>query len=149
MKVFTTIAPGHIGGPAAEKVRDSGHQVLGMVKSEAKTRLLKERRTNQSSARWMTCGSSRMPCVRSMPWRTSSDLPGTVVALSHQKWRIVGWRGNPPYIRGAVTPVSGAWSGRDRPLLPAPGDQKTPMEDTVGAIANPGEGREGPPPRTV
>jgi uncharacterized protein YbjT (DUF2867 family) len=43
MKVFVTGASGYIGGSVAEKLRDTGHQVLGLVRSEEKARLLKER----------------------------------------------------------------------------------------------------------
>jgi nucleoside-diphosphate-sugar epimerase len=43
MKIFVTGASGYIGGSIAEKLRDSDHQVLGLVTSEEKARLLKER----------------------------------------------------------------------------------------------------------
>jgi nucleoside-diphosphate-sugar epimerase len=40
MKIFVTGASGYIGGSIAEKLRDSDHQVLGLVTSEEKARLL-------------------------------------------------------------------------------------------------------------
>ena len=43
MKIFVTGASGYIGGSIAEKLRDSDHQVLGLVTSEEKARLLKKR----------------------------------------------------------------------------------------------------------
>ncbi len=43
MKVFLTGASGYIGGSVAERLRDSGHEVLGLVRSEEKARLLKGR----------------------------------------------------------------------------------------------------------
>jgi nucleoside-diphosphate-sugar epimerase len=43
MRVFVTGASGYIGGSVAERLRDSGHEVLGLVRSEEKGRLLKER----------------------------------------------------------------------------------------------------------
>lgn len=44
MKVFVTGASGYIGGSVAEKLRETWHQVLGLVRSEENARLLKERR---------------------------------------------------------------------------------------------------------
>jgi nucleoside-diphosphate-sugar epimerase len=43
LKVFVTGASGYIGGSVAEKLRNSDHQVLGLVRSEGKARLLMER----------------------------------------------------------------------------------------------------------
>ena len=43
MKVFVTGATGYIGGSVAERLVGSGHEVLGLVRSEEKARLLKER----------------------------------------------------------------------------------------------------------
>jgi nucleoside-diphosphate-sugar epimerase len=43
MIFFVTGASGYIGGSVAERLRDSGHEVLGLVRSEEKARLLKER----------------------------------------------------------------------------------------------------------
>jgi nucleoside-diphosphate-sugar epimerase len=42
MRFFVTGASGYIGGSVAEKLRDSGHEVLGLVRSEEKARLLKK-----------------------------------------------------------------------------------------------------------
>jgi nucleoside-diphosphate-sugar epimerase len=43
MKLFVTGASGYIGGSVAEKLRGAGHEVLGLVRSEEKARLVKER----------------------------------------------------------------------------------------------------------
>ncbi len=43
MRFFVTGATGYIGGSVAEKLRDSGHEVLGLVRSVKKARLLKKR----------------------------------------------------------------------------------------------------------
>jgi nucleoside-diphosphate-sugar epimerase len=43
MRYFVTGASGYIGGSVAERLRDSGHEVLGLVRSEEKARLLKKR----------------------------------------------------------------------------------------------------------
>jgi nucleoside-diphosphate-sugar epimerase len=43
MKAFVTGASGYIGGSVAERLRDSGHEVFGLVRSEEKARLLQER----------------------------------------------------------------------------------------------------------
>jgi len=43
MKFFVTGASGYIGGSVAQKLRDSGHEVLGLVRTEEKSRLLNER----------------------------------------------------------------------------------------------------------
>jgi nucleoside-diphosphate-sugar epimerase len=43
MKLFVTGASGYIGGSVASKLRDAGHEVLGLVRSEEKARLVKER----------------------------------------------------------------------------------------------------------
>ncbi len=43
MRFFVTGASGYIGGSVAQKLRDAGHEVLGLVRSEEKARLLKER----------------------------------------------------------------------------------------------------------
>ena len=43
MKLFVTGASGYIGGSVAEKLRAAGHEVLGLVRSEEKARLVKER----------------------------------------------------------------------------------------------------------
>src|SRR5262245_42882393 len=43
MKFFITGASGYIGGSVASKLRDLGHEVLGLVRSQEKARLLKER----------------------------------------------------------------------------------------------------------
>jgi uncharacterized protein YbjT (DUF2867 family) len=43
MKVLVTGASGYIGGSVAEKVRDLGHQVLGLTRSEEKARQLQAR----------------------------------------------------------------------------------------------------------
>jgi nucleoside-diphosphate-sugar epimerase len=43
MKLFVTGASGYIGGSVAEKLRGSGHEVLGLVRSEEKARLVKDR----------------------------------------------------------------------------------------------------------
>jgi len=43
MKVFVTGATGYIGGSVAERLVNSGHEVLGLVRSEEKARFLKGR----------------------------------------------------------------------------------------------------------
>lgn len=43
MRFFVTGTSGYIGGSVAEKLRDSGHEVLGLVRSEEKARLLEAR----------------------------------------------------------------------------------------------------------
>jgi nucleoside-diphosphate-sugar epimerase len=43
MRFFVTGASGYIGGSVAQKLRETGHEVLGLVRSEEKARLLKER----------------------------------------------------------------------------------------------------------
>jgi nucleoside-diphosphate-sugar epimerase len=43
MKVFVTGASGYIGGSVAERLRDSGHQIWGLTRSQEKARLLQER----------------------------------------------------------------------------------------------------------
>src|SRR5215813_15264812 len=43
MRFFVTGASGYIGGSVAQKLQDAGHEVLGLVRSEEKARLLKER----------------------------------------------------------------------------------------------------------
>jgi uncharacterized protein YbjT (DUF2867 family) len=43
MKLFVTGASGYIGGSVASKLRDAGHEVLGLVRSDEKARLVKER----------------------------------------------------------------------------------------------------------
>jgi nucleoside-diphosphate-sugar epimerase len=43
MKFFVTGASGYIGGSVARRLLDAGHQVAGLVRSEEKARLLKER----------------------------------------------------------------------------------------------------------
>jgi nucleoside-diphosphate-sugar epimerase len=43
MKFFITGASGYIGGSVASRLRDAGHEVLGLVRSEEKARLVKER----------------------------------------------------------------------------------------------------------
>jgi uncharacterized protein YbjT (DUF2867 family) len=44
VKVFVTGATGYIGGSVAERLVGSGHAVLGLVRSEEKALVLKERR---------------------------------------------------------------------------------------------------------
>jgi nucleoside-diphosphate-sugar epimerase len=46
MKVFVTGATGYIGGSVAERLVAAGHEVSGLVRSEAKIPLLKERGIN-------------------------------------------------------------------------------------------------------
>jgi len=43
MRFFVTEASGYIGGSVAQKLHDAGHEVLGLVRSEEKARLLRER----------------------------------------------------------------------------------------------------------
>jgi nucleoside-diphosphate-sugar epimerase len=43
MKLFVTGASGYIGGSVAKRLHDAGHEVLGLVRSEEKARLVKER----------------------------------------------------------------------------------------------------------
>ena len=43
MRVFVTGASGYIGGSIAQKLCDSGHQIVGLARSEKKAGLLKER----------------------------------------------------------------------------------------------------------
>ncbi len=43
MKVFVTGATGYIGGSVSDRLVDSGYQVLGLVRSEEKAKLLKAR----------------------------------------------------------------------------------------------------------
>ncbi len=43
MKVFVTGATGYIGGSVAEKLVATGHEASGLVRSERKLSLLKER----------------------------------------------------------------------------------------------------------
>ena len=43
MKVFVTGATGYIGGSVAERLIASGHQVVGLVRTAEKARLLKDR----------------------------------------------------------------------------------------------------------
>ncbi len=43
MKVFVTGATGYIGGSVAERLMASGHQVVGLVRTAEKARLLKDR----------------------------------------------------------------------------------------------------------
>jgi nucleoside-diphosphate-sugar epimerase len=43
MKFFVTGAAGYIGGSISQKLRDSGHEVLGLVRSQEKAGLLNER----------------------------------------------------------------------------------------------------------
>jgi uncharacterized protein YbjT (DUF2867 family) len=43
MKLFVAGSSGHIGGSVAEKLYGSGHQALGLVRSEEKARLVKDR----------------------------------------------------------------------------------------------------------
>ena len=43
MRIFVTGASGYIGGSVAQKLRDSGHELLGLVRSEEKAGLLKKR----------------------------------------------------------------------------------------------------------
>jgi nucleoside-diphosphate-sugar epimerase len=43
MRFFVTGASGYIGGSVAERLRGLGHEVAGLVRSEEKARLLKER----------------------------------------------------------------------------------------------------------
>jgi nucleoside-diphosphate-sugar epimerase len=43
MRFFVTGASGYIGGSVAERLRASGHEVQGLVRSEEKARLLEER----------------------------------------------------------------------------------------------------------
>src|ERR1700728_1359575 len=42
MKLFVTGASGYIGGSVASKLLDAGHEVLGLVRSEEKARLVEE-----------------------------------------------------------------------------------------------------------
>ena len=43
MKVFLTGATGYIGGSLSDRLVRSGYQVLGLVRSEEKAKLLKDR----------------------------------------------------------------------------------------------------------
>jgi uncharacterized protein YbjT (DUF2867 family) len=43
MKLFVTGSSEYIGGSVAEKLCGSGHQALGLVRSEEKARLVKDR----------------------------------------------------------------------------------------------------------
>jgi nucleoside-diphosphate-sugar epimerase len=43
MRFFVTGASGYVGGSVAQRLRDWGHEVLGLVRSEEKARLLKQR----------------------------------------------------------------------------------------------------------
>jgi nucleoside-diphosphate-sugar epimerase len=43
MKIFIAGAGSYIGGSVATKLRDAGHEVLGLVRTEAKAELLKQR----------------------------------------------------------------------------------------------------------
>jgi len=83
MKVFVTGATGYIGGSVAERLIASGHQVVGLVRTAEKARLLKDRGIepvlgNLDDSEIITNAAHAADAVIHA---ASADHPGSVVTL--------------------------------------------------------------------
>lgn len=83
MKVFVTGATGYIGGSVAERLVSSGHEVLGLVRSEEKAHILKGRGIepvlgNLDDAEVLTQAARAADAVISA---ASADHPASVLTL--------------------------------------------------------------------
>ncbi|HLN29931.1 MAG TPA: NAD-dependent epimerase/dehydratase family protein [Gemmataceae bacterium] len=83
MKVLVTGATGYIGGSVADKLLAAGHQVSGLVRSEAKIPLLKERGINPVVGTLDDCEilTKAAQVADAVIHAASADHPGSVVTL--------------------------------------------------------------------
>jgi hypothetical protein len=105
MKLFVTGASGYIGGSVASKLRDAGHEVLGLVRSEEKARLVKERVLEP------IVGTLNDATILQNAARQEPDHPEKVTTVSPSKWNLQRKRGHRPLLsptgqsdRGSVLP---------------------------------------------
>lgn len=83
MKALVTGATGYIGGSVAEKLVAAGHDVSGLVRSEAKIPLLKERGVNPVVGTLDDCQilTKAAQAADAVIHAASADHPGSVVTL--------------------------------------------------------------------
>jgi uncharacterized protein YbjT (DUF2867 family) len=110
MRFFVTGASGYIGGSVAQKLRASGHEVLGLVRSEEKARLLKDRGVTPilgtlDEAAILTDGARQADAVINAASTDDQGVVETLVAASRVSAvnaRRLGWAPKGPSLAEVV-----------------------------------------------